>query len=49
MRTLFVILAGVAAGVAVAVAAGARSDVRQLAERHEGMPDVTAEPERADA
>ncbi|MDP6606594.1 MAG: hypothetical protein QF664_10105 [Dehalococcoidia bacterium] len=49
MRSLFAILAAVATGAAIAVAAAARSDVRRQAERHESMPDVTAAPELADA
>jgi hypothetical protein len=49
MRSLFIILAAIATGAAVAVGVAARPNVRRQVERHEGMPDVTAEPEPADA
>lgn len=49
MRTLIAVLTGAAVGVAAAVAAGARADLRELSQRHEEMPDVTTNPEAADA
>jgi hypothetical protein len=49
MRTLIAVLTGVAVGVAAAVAAGARADLQELSQRHEEMPDVTTNPEAADA
>lgn len=49
MRTLITLLAGLAAGAAAAVFASARADVHTRTERHGQMPDVTAEPEPADA
>ena len=41
---LFLVLLGAAAGVAAAVLLSARAQLARSA-RHEGMPDVTADPE----
>lgn len=43
---LFLVLLGAAAGVAAAVLLSARAQLARSA-RHEGMPDVTADPERS--
>ena len=47
MRRLLVLIAGVAAGVAVAVLAAARAELRNAARHSEGAPDATGGPEDA--
>ncbi len=47
VRRLLVLVAGVAAGVAVAVFTGARAELRNAARQSEGAPDATGGPEDA--
>lgn len=47
MRRLFLLVAGVAAGIAVAVFTGARAELRNAVRHSEGAPDATGGPEDA--
>ena len=47
MRRLLILIAGVAAGVVVAVLTGARAELRNAARHSGGVPDATGGPEDA--